>query len=195
LISLTAGTLLSFFRFERFVTLPELTSCGCNGGASNDNVRGEDVLKPTQWSFNYIRSLFVRAVSETKSFLPHLLFGVLVGAVIHGYVPADFFKSLSSINSWLLIPIAALIGIPLYVRASSMIPLALSLVGKGMSYGSVMALTIGGAGASLPELIILKRIFQWPLMLAFIGVVFITACITGISIDLLLQNGSFAMGA
>lgn len=195
LISLTAGTLLSFFRFERFVTLPELTSCGCNGGASNDNVRGEDVLKPTQWSFNYIRSLFVRAVSETKSFLPHLLFGVLVGAVVHGYVPADFFKSLSSINSWLLIPIAALIGIPLYVRASSMIPLALSLVGKGMSYGSVMALTIGGAGASLPELIILKRIFQWPLMLAFIGVVFITACITGISIDLLLQNGSFAMGA
>ncbi|MDZ7869264.1 MAG: permease [Rheinheimera sp.] len=195
LISLTAGMLLSFFHFERFVTLPELTSCGCNGGASNDNVRGEDVLKPTQWSFNYIRSLFVRAVSETKSFLPHLLFGVLVGAVIHGYVPADFFKSLSSINSWLLIPIAALIGIPLYVRASSMIPLALSLVGKGMSYGSVMALTIGGAGASLPELIILKRIFQWPLMLAFIGVVFITACITGMSIDLLLHNGSFAMGA
>jgi uncharacterized membrane protein YraQ (UPF0718 family) len=95
----------------------------------------------------------------------------------------------------LLIPIAALIGIPLYVRASSMIPLALSLVGKGMSYGSVMALTIGGAGASLPEMIILKRIFQWPLMLAFVGVVFITACITGVSIDVLLHNGSFVLGA
>jgi len=124
-----------------------------------------------------------------------LLFGVLVGAVIHGYVPAEFFKSLGSLNSWLLIPIAALIGIPLYVRASSMIPLALSLVGKGMSYGSLMALTIGGAGASLPEMIILKRIFQWPLLLAFIGVVFITACMTGVSIDLLLHSGSFAMGA
>jgi hypothetical protein len=134
-------------------------------------------------------------MKETKSFLPHLLFGVLVGAVIHGYVPADFFNELSSLNSWLMIPLAALIGIPLYVRASSMIPLALSLVGKGMSYGSVMALTIGGAGASLPELIILKRIFQWPLLLAFIAVVFITACITGVSIDILLHNGSFLLGA
>jgi hypothetical protein len=195
MISLTAGMVLSFFHFERFVTLPELTHCGCSASAPNDEARGQDVVKPSQWSFNYIRSLFVRALSETKSFLPHLLFGVLVGAVIHGYVPADFFKSLSSINSWLLIPVAALIGIPLYVRASSMIPLALSLVGKGMSYGSVMALTIGGAGASLPELIILKRIFQWPLMLAFVGVVFITACITGVSIDLLLHHGSFMMGA
>lgn len=123
-----------------------------------------------------------------------LLNPVQVGAVIHGYVPADFFKSLGSLNSWLLIPVAALIGIPLYVRASSMIPLALSLVGKGMSYGSVMALTIGGAGASLPEMIILKRIFQWPLLLAFIGVVFLTACITGVSIDTFLHNGRFGLG-
>ncbi len=190
LISLTAGMVLAFFRFERFVTLPELTSCGCSASAA-----GEDVINPGQWSLRYLRSLFVRAISETRSFLPHLLFGVLVGAVIHGYVPADFFKSLGSLNSWLLIPIAALIGIPLYVRASSMIPLALSLVGKGMSYGSVMALTIGGAGASLPEMIILKRIFQWPLLLAFMGVVFLTACLTGISIDTFVHNGSFGLGA
>lgn len=195
LISLTAGMVLSFFRFERFVTLPELTACGCSVGAPGQDVRGEDEAKATLWSFNYVRSLFVRAVSETKNFLPHLLFGVLVGAVIHGYVPADFFKSLGSLNSWLLIPVAALIGIPLYVRASSMIPLALSLVGKGLSYGSVMALTIGGAGASLPELIILKRIFQWPLLLAFVGVVFLTACLTGFSIDTFLNNGRFGLGS
>ena len=195
LISLTAGMVLSFFRFERFVTLPELTACGCSASAPGQDLRGEDEAKPTLWSFNYMRSLFVRAVSETKSFLPHLLFGVLVGAVIHGYVPADFFKSLSSLNSWLVIPVAALIGIPLYVRASSMLPLALSLVGKGMSYGSVMALTIGGAGASLPEMIILKRIFQWPLLLAFVGVVFLTACLTGFSIDTFLNNGRFGLGA
>lgn len=195
LISLTAGRVLSYFRFERFVTLPELTSCGCSANLLKENVPAGDVLKPSQSPLHYIRSLFVRAVNETKNFLPHLLFGVLVGAVIHGYVPAEFFKSLASLNSWLLIPIAALIGMPLYVRASSMIPLALSLVGKGMSYGSVMALTIGGAGASLPEMIILKRIFQWPLMLAFVGVVFITACMTGVSIELLLHNGKFVVGA
>lgn len=192
LIALSAGVVLTFFRFERFVTLPQLTTCGCNDSA---NAAKLHVLTSPRGTIGYTRSLLVRAMKETKSFLPHLLFGVLVGAVIHGYVPADFFNELSSLNSWLMIPLAALIGIPLYVRASSMIPLALSLVGKGMSYGSVMALTIGGAGASLPELIILKRIFQWPLLLAFIGVVFITACITGVSIDILLHNGSFLLGA
>ncbi len=91
MIALTAGMVLSYFRFERFVTLPELTSCGCSAGPSS-----EEVEKPTLWSFNYVRSLFVRAVRETKSFLPHLLFGVLVGAVIHGYVPAEFFKIIIS---------------------------------------------------------------------------------------------------
>ncbi|WP_333797402.1 permease [Rheinheimera sp.] len=183
LIALTAGVLLSWLNFQRFVTLPELKSCSCSSDAA--------VATPAparSFSGPYLQSLFGRALTETKSFLPHLLFGVLVGAVIHGYIPTGFFQQLGNLNQWILIPIAALLGIPLYVRASSMIPLALSLVGKGMSYGSVMALTIGGAGASLPEMIILKRIFQWPLLLAFIAVVFLTACITGFSIDFLLNT-------
>ncbi|MCT6701233.1 permease [Rheinheimera sp. 4Y26] len=179
LIALLAGVLLSWLRFQRFVTLPELTNCGCSSTSTT-------ATKPETFSALYLQRLFGRALAETKSFLPHLLFGVLVGAVIHGYVPTGFFQQLGNLNQWILIPIAALLGIPLYVRASSMIPLALSLVGKGMSYGSVMALTIGGAGASLPEMIMLKRIFQWPLLLAFVAVVFLTACITGFSIDFLL---------
>jgi len=183
LIALTAGVLLSWLNFQRFVTLPELKSCSCSSDAA--------VATPAparSFSGPYLQSLFGRALTETKSFLPHLLFGVLLGAVIHGYIPTGFFQQLGNLNQWILIPIAALLGIPLYVRASSIIPLALSLVGKGMSYGSVMALTIGGAGASLPEMIILKRIFQWPLLLAFIAVVFLTACITGFSIDFLLNT-------
>lgn len=180
-IALTAGVVLSTLNFQRFVTLPELVSCACSSAVAADMP-----LTPPPFSASYLQTLFKRALLETKTFLPHLLFGVLVGAVIHGYVPSVFFQQLSALNHWLLIPIAAVIGIPLYVRASSMIPLALSLVGKGMSYGSVMALTIAGAGASLPEMVILKRIFQWPLLLAFIAVVFLTACLTGFSIDALL---------
>lgn len=184
LIALLAGVLLSWLNFQRFVTLPELKSCGC----SSSDAAVAAPAPERSFSGPDLQSLFGRALTETKSFLPHLLFGVLVGAVIHGYIPTGFFQQLGNLNQWILIPIAALIGIPLYVRASSMIPLALSLVGKGMSYGSVMALTIGGAGASLPEMIILKRIFQWPLLLAFIAVVFLTACITGFSIDFLLST-------
>ncbi len=66
-----------------------------------------------------------------------------------------------------------------------MVPIATSLIAKGMASGAVISLTIAGAGASLPEIIMMKKMFHWPLMLAFILVVFATACITGFAIELL----------
>jgi uncharacterized membrane protein YraQ (UPF0718 family) len=66
-----------------------------------------------------------------------------------------------------------------------MVPIATSLAAKGMAMGAVMSLTIAGAGASLPEMIMMKKMFHWPLLIAFILVVFSTACITGFAIELL----------
>jgi uncharacterized membrane protein YraQ (UPF0718 family) len=178
-ISLLSGYLLASFRFERYVTLtPSQTSC-CN------TTNATAPIAATQQS-TATTHLLIEALRETRKLLPHLVLAVLVGTLIHGYVPTEFFSQFAGeLNGW-MIPFAAVLGIPLYVRASSMIPLALSLVAKGLSYGSVMALTISGAGASLPELIILKRIFHWPLLLAFIGVVFSTACLTGFAIDAIM---------
>ncbi len=174
LIAISAGMVLQRAGFLRYVTLPAVSGCqtgGCNDAAANKKVMPGFGL------------LFKQALQQTVSFLPHLLFGVLVGALIHGYMPSEWLAATEGQQTWWLIPAAAAVGVLLYVRASSMIPLAMSLVAKGVSLGTVMALTIGGAGASLPELIILKRIFHWPLLLVFILVVFGTACITGFSID------------
>ena len=118
--------------------------------------------------------------------LPYMLLGVAVGAAIHGFVPVILFSQLASLPGFIMIPLAALIGIFLYVRASTMIPIATSLLAKGLSMGSVMSLTIAGAGASLPEMIMLKKLFHWPLLIAFVLLVLLTACITGISIELLV---------
>lgn len=188
MLALGAGAVLAVLKFDRFVTLPPQTAACCGSEQPRRPVdrcckpRMPQPPKPTR--LEKTGKLFQRATKDVKAFLPQLIIAVIVGAWIHGFVPAEFFAQFSQVSGWYVIPLAALLGIPLYVRASSMIPLALSLVGKGMSYGSVVALTIGGAGASLPELIILKRIFQWPLLIAFIGVVFVTACATGIAIDL-----------
>lgn len=172
-VAILSGVLLQHFQFQRFVTLPQ--SCGCSGSNSTN---AEAALT---W-----RSTLRQAINQTLSFVPHLALGVAVGAVVHGYVPASVLQNMSTANPWWLIPAAALAGILLYVRASSMLPIAASLVAKGVSLGAVMSLTIGGAGASLPELIILKRLFMWPLMAAFVLVVLGTACITGYSINLLM---------
>ena len=82
------------------------------------------------------------------------------------------------------IPVAAVIGIPLYVRVSTMIPVSISLIGKGMSLGAVVALVIGGAGASLPEMVMLKGLFRAPILVAFLISVFGIAVSAGFILNL-----------
>ena len=73
----------------------------------------------------------------------------------------------------------------MYVRASTMVPIGMSLIAKGMSMGAVMALIIGGAGASIPEMVMLKRLFKLPVPAAFVGVVFFTAVSAGLLFNLI----------
>ena len=78
------------------------------------------------------------------------------------------------------VPAAALIGIPLYMRVTALLPLVGPFAAKGVSMGAIIALVIGSGGASLPEVILLKRLFCWPLIVAFLVVIFSTAVIGGL---------------
>ena len=143
-------------------------------------------ISPQVYRFDLpVRQLIKDAISQLRTMLPYMILGVAAGAALHGFVPVTLFNQLASVDNLIMIPLAALIGIFLYVRASTMIPIASSLLAKGLSMGTVMSLTIAGAGASLPEMIMLKKIFHWPLLLAFGMLVLATACITGFSIELL----------
>ncbi|WP_040557630.1 permease [Reinekea blandensis] len=181
--AVVSGFLLQTFRFERFVRadLYEMSHAGIIHEYDNQGLPWRRVLNEASRQF--------------VSFLPYMALGVGVGAVVHGFVPEAFFTRLSSPEAWWLVPVAALIGIVLYVRASTMVPIAASLVAKGMSLGSVMSLTIGGAGASLPELIMLRRMFRAPLMAAFIVLVFSTASLTGYTVNLMDLGGDYVSTA
>ncbi len=125
------------------------------------------------------RRLFMDAVNQFRSFLPHVIIGVLIGAFAHGFVPDEWLVRYAGADNIWAIPLAAIIGVPLYVRGSTMIPIAMTLTAKGMGIGAVIALVIGGAGASLPEMIMLKRMFHWPILIAFLFSVFGIAISTG----------------
>ncbi|GGB66445.1 permease [Fictibacillus barbaricus] len=114
-----------------------------------------------------------------KSVYPYLIIGAAIGAVIHGMVPTNWIASTFGSDNWWLIPIAAIVGIPLYIRLSSMIPISQVLIGKGMALGPVMALMISSAGASLPELILLKSIFKKELVIMFVLSVMAMSTISG----------------
>ncbi|MED2971007.1 permease [Fictibacillus sp. B-59209] len=123
------------------------------------------------------------ALKETwdlmKSVYPYLVLGAAIGAVIHGLVPTEWISSVFGRDHWWLIPIAATIGIPLYIRLSSMIPISQILIAKGMALGPVMAMIISSAGASLPEVILLKSIFKKRLVYTFVFSVFTMSTISG----------------
>jgi uncharacterized protein len=121
----------------------------------------------------------VFALSLFRQLVPYLLLGAGIGAFIHGFVPTEIITRLAGPNNPLAIPVAAIIGIPIYIRAETMIPIGLALIEKGMSVGAVLALIIGGAGASIPELTLLSAIFKKRLLAAFVMTVFSIAVATG----------------
>ncbi len=133
-----------------------------------------------------IRRIFNEAVRQFRSLLPFVLLGVAIGSVIHGFLPAELVVRLAGADNPLAVPVSALVGIPLYLRVSTMVPIAASLIAKGMSVGAVVALIIGGAGASLPEMAMLKGMFRWPLLAAFIASVMAMAVAAGFLVNIVV---------
>lgn len=130
----------------------------------------ESLVSKIQW-----KKAWDEAWKSFKDVFWYLLAGVTIGAFIYGFLPAEMIAKIANDENIFAIPVAAIIGIPLYVRAEVVIPLSAALVAKGMSLGAVMALIIGSAGASLTELILLKSIFKNQLIIAFLIVVLCTA--------------------
>jgi len=124
-----------------------------------------------------------------RQVLPYLILGAAIGAFIYGFVPEDLIVSLAGPENPLAIPIAAIIGIPMYIRAETIIPISAVLLTKGMGLGAVMALIIGGAGASIPEVTLLASIFERRLVAAFVGVVLGVAISAGIVLQVLQTAG------
>jgi uncharacterized membrane protein YraQ (UPF0718 family) len=102
---------------------------------------------------------------------PYILVGIAVGAGIHGYAPADFMASFMDKDAWWSVPLAVLIGVPLYSNAAGVIPIVQALLAKGAALGTVLAFMMSVIGLSLPEMIILRKVLKIRLIATFVGVV------------------------
>lgn len=129
------------------------------------------------------------AIRDAWSFfyplLPYLLIGVFIGAIIHDFIPQDIIVKYAGSDKPWAIPIASVIGIPMYIRAETMLPIGSALVGKGMGIGAVIALLIGGAGASIPEVVLLSKLFKRKLLVAFVISILSVAIITGFIVQII----------
>jgi hypothetical protein len=102
---------------------------------------------------------------------PYVLAGIAVGAGIHGWVPTNFMASFMGKGAWWAVPLAVLIGVPMYSNAAGIIPIVEALLEKGAALGTVLAFMMAVIGLSLPETIILRKVLRPRLIATFIGVV------------------------
>lgn len=133
------------------------------------------IVKKTFWQKVFNKDIVNKTWKQFLSFIPYIAIGIGIGAFVHGFVPDTVIKEYAGDDNIFAVPFSAIIGIPLYIRASTMVGLAPELIDSGVNMGSILALTIAGAGASLPEMIMLKKIFKLPIMITFVIAVFTMA--------------------
>jgi len=109
----------------------------------------------------------------------YIIIGIAVGAGAHGYVPRDFMSNLLGKGNWYGVPLAILIGVPMYSNAAGIIPIVSVLIEKGGSLGTALAFMMSVIALSLPEIIILKKVLKWQLIATFVGIVTVGILIVG----------------
>lgn len=109
-------------------------------------------------------------IAITKSVFPYVILGVGIGALIHGFVPASLVEEYLSAKTFWAVPLAALLGAPLYANSVSVIPVMEALVGKGVPLGTALAFMTAIVTVSIPESMILKKVMRWQLLAWFFGI-------------------------
>ena len=109
----------------------------------------------------------------------YVLLGIAVGAGIHGYVPENFMASIMGKDAWWSVPLAVLLGVPMYSNAAGIIPIVQALLGKGAALGTVLAFMMAVIALSLPEAIILRKVLKPRLIATFFGVVALGIMLVG----------------
>ena len=148
------------------------------------NVKGDGFFA------NKTESRFKQALNDAWAFLypmlPYLFIGVFIGAFIYGFVPETFITKYAIVGVIISVFITSIIGIPMYIRPETMLPIAEALASKGMSLGTVVALIIGGAGASIPEVVLLSKLFKKKFVISFVIAILVVAISTGLMVNIVI---------
>lgn len=169
LISVFAGWLSDQFNLERFLAVkPDKSippSCGCG-----------TVKEKTIALVKYAHGF---ALQTLKSIAIYIFIGLIIGAFMHGYVPETFFENYLGKDNLFAVPLASIVGIPIYASHSGVVPIVQVLLMKGVPVGTALVALMSITAISLPEIIMLKKIFSYKLLGFFIGFLLAAFILTG----------------
>lgn len=170
-IAFIGGYVLQVFRLERWVE-PYVWQIRMGEARLVNNANGS-LRARHDYAWGEVRQIVGRIWK-------YVLIGVGIGAVIHGYVPADFVARIAGDGSVLSVVVAVLVGVPMYSDAVGIIPVAEALLGKGVPLGTVLAFMMAVIALSLPEMLILRKVVQWPLLGIFAGYLAVSFVLVGV---------------
>jgi hypothetical protein len=167
LVSVIAGILIGKLRMEKYVQdyIYQMK-------VGSAEIPQQNFREKVEYARDYTRDLL-------KRIWPYVLIGIGVGGFIHGYVPSDFLIRYAGPDNPFAVPVAVLIGVPLYSNAAGTIPIVQALMGKGMPIGTVLAFMMAVTALSFPEAVILKNVLKIRLLLVFFGIVAVAIIAVG----------------
>ena len=197
LAAIVAGLIIGTFELDGYIKDVRITAGGreiaTDGGATPSDTSGAadaggcsecGTTATNRTHKERVTAAGEGALSFFRDTLPYIAVGIAIGALIHGAVPAELLQRIAGPGNPLATPIAALAGAPIYVSISGMLPIAHSLTEAGIPIGTVIAFVIGGAGISIPNLILLNKLFERRLL-----AIYATTVVTiGITVGVLFNT-------
>ena len=174
-VAIFGGYIIGKMKLEKYVLIPVVPMTG-----ELEDVKIELTMKERiKESWSYTSDIF-------KKIYLYVIAGVSIGAFIHGFIPADFIATYTGGNSWYAVPLAVLMGIPMYSNAAGIMPLVEVLTSKGMLLGTALAFMMAVTALSLPEAMILKRILHIKLITIFFAIVSFGILLVGYLFNVIL---------
>jgi uncharacterized protein len=136
------------------------------------NAQTEEALEEEKISIGKRFPLILKeAFNIVKGVSIYIIAGIAVGAAMHGFLPTGFFEQYINKGQWFAVPLAVLMGVPMYSNAAGVIPVVQVLVAKGVPLGTSIAFMMGVIGLSLPEAMLLKKVMTWKLIAIYFGTI------------------------
>lgn len=180
-VAIFGGLAIGKLKLEKFIEpfvyqTKAVPKCSCSYESTQKSITTQERLKEAKTS----------SFEIFKNVYPYIIIGVGIGALIHGFVPTGFLIKYAGAQNPFAVPIAVLIGVPLYANVAGALPITEVLVKQGLPIGTVLAFTMAVTALSFPEMIILRKVLKPQLLAVFITILTVAIIFTGYLFNFLL---------
>jgi uncharacterized membrane protein YraQ (UPF0718 family) len=151
------------------------------------NAQTEEQLQGEKLSlWQRFPTILKEAINIVKGVSIYIIIGIAIGGAMHGFLPTGFFEHYINKGQWYAVPLAVIMGVPMYSNAAGVIPVVQVLVAKGVPLGTAIAFMMGVIGLSLPEAMLLKKVMTWQLIAIYFGTIAFFMILSGYLFNIIL---------